>query len=247
MLHACNVYRVNMKAETFATCTCGWAKSSHSDAAIAAGRDLAESSKVAKALLSPTELRERFVQKQKLGCNKFVVDLQGDSFGQCKNCGAAKADHSEAALAAGEKKANAAVDSEELRKAFQQKQTVKCTKFVVDLNGKSFGQCRNCGAAKADHSEAAVAAEERKQAGMVHSGDLRCRFVKKTCCDCTAYEVDMVTPGVPFGQCVCGEPKANHSDAALAGPSRRSSRWSSDDLIASGEPPVTVAEVAVEG
>ena len=33
--------------------------------------------------------------------------------------------------------------------------------------------------------------------------------------DCQKYVVDM-SPGVPFGQCLCGEPKAKHSDEALA-------------------------------
>ena len=58
--HACCNYRVNMKADNFGECLCGWMKASHSEDALATGL-----CKVAdSALVSPGTLQRKFVQKE---------------------------------------------------------------------------------------------------------------------------------------------------------------------------------------
>ena len=49
-------------------------------------------------------------------------------------------------------------------------------------------------------------------------------MIQRETVECERYELDM-TPGVAFGQCKCGEPKAKHSDAAMraAPPPRKAS------------------------
>ena len=79
-----------------------------------------------------------------------------------------------------------------------------------------------CGAHRSEHSDAALArgadaAAKAKDGGLVDSAKVRSRFVQRTCVDCALFELDL-DPAAPFGQCVCGEPKAKHSEAALRGP-----------------------------
>ena len=151
MKHPCDNYRVDIHAAKFGTCVCGWSRAAHSKGALQKA-----ASKVDFKRKDSEELRKEFVQREKVVCPKFVVDMNASVFGMCV-CGQLRADHSEAALAAGDKaKANAAVDSEDLRKKFVQRQKVACLKFEVDMNASTFGVCANCGALRADHDDAAL-------------------------------------------------------------------------------------------
>jgi len=104
-----------------------------------------------------------------------------------------------------------------------QKERAPCVKYVVNMGSASFGECV-CGRPKADHTPEALAATDKASKGnaVVDARILRAQFVQNQLVDCAAYQIDMKTPGVPFGQCVCGQPKAKHSEAALAGSLARS-------------------------
>ena len=205
----CQNFVVDMNAANFGTCTCGLARADHTAEALAAG-DKAKANKQ----VDSEKLRSRFVQKTKAECQNFVVDMNAANFGTC-TCGMARADHTAEALAASDKsKANARVDSEELRKQFVQKERCACTKYVVNMNSAAFGECM-CGAPKADHTPEALAAGDKARANtIVDSEALRQKFVTAETIECEAYEIDMVTVGVPFGQCVCGHPKSKHSEVS---------------------------------
>lgn len=216
---ACSEYRVNMQAEKFGECVCGWPKAAHSAESLAAKK---ETSKRHKRVGSG-ELRGKMVQKGFCACERYVVDMESANFGQCGNCGAPKADHSPEALsAAGEVSKAAHIDSDEVRARFVHKETVQCERFEADLNADGFGVCV-CGAARAEHSEAALAAAAAKATSgkRAESPDVRKGFTKTAAWEdretvqCDAFVLDMA-PGAPFGMCVCGAPKAKHSDKALA-------------------------------
>jgi len=152
--------------------------------------------------------------KHTCSCERYVVNMQSDNFGECM-CGQPKAAHSAAALSAGEVSKLARVASGDVRAKFVQKQKVECTSFEADMTAEGFGMC-TCGAPRADHSEAALAAAAKLQTkGRVASGELRDKFVQKDFCACEEYEVLMGDNSVAFGTCVCGEPRSAHSEVAL--------------------------------
>lgn len=211
-LATCKVYRVNMNSINFGECLCGVAKVGHTPAALAAG----DSAKP-NAAVDEVELRKKFVQRAKVTCTRYRVNVTAENTGECV-CGAARNEHTDAALAAGEKGGNAAVDEVELRKKFAQRAKVECTMYVVDMNAQIFATCV-CGAPRSEHSDAALGSKVKSQA-LVDSEEVRSRLVQKTAVvACEKFEIDMA-PGVPFGTCVCGEPKVRHSEKALQ---RRSS------------------------
>ena len=215
--HACFNYRVNIKAHNFGDCQCGWPKADHTDAALQC-----QPIKKEAAFLSPTALRERFVQKEMTRCTMYMVNMNAQNFGECI-CGVAKAAHTKEALAAADKaKANTAVDSEEVRKRFVQREKVECTKFGVNMNAQRTAECF-CGALRAEHTDAALQIETASnKAKAVNSAEVRLRFVQKTCVECDEFELDM-DPCAAFGTCKCGESKAMHSESAFVRlPSRRS-------------------------
>ena len=47
------------------------------------------------------------------------------------------------------------------------------------------------------------------------SGEVRAKMVQKEYAECTNYQVMMGDNSVAFGTCVCGRPRAEHSEAAL--------------------------------
>jgi hypothetical protein len=219
---ACERYEVNMNAANFGECVCGVAKAEHTATALAAG----EQAKAAR--VDSADVRAKFVQKETCSCERYEV-LIGDNsvaFGTCV-CGRPRTEHSEAALAAGATlggKGTTRQDSAEVRAKFVQKEYADCEEYVVLTgdNSAAFGTCV-CGRPRAEHSPEALFAGEDKagKKGKRISAEVRKGFVQtaawadRDTCTCKKYEVDL-SPGVPFGQCVCGEPKARHDDAALA-------------------------------
>ena len=225
MRRPCDNYRVNMQAEAFGQCVCGWSKAEH--CADALSRDVP---KREAQIRDDEDVRSRMLTKQMSSCVKYVVNMESANFGECV-CGAAKADHTAAALAAGSDESRARspkiTDSPELRLRFVQRARVECEKYVVKMgdNSVAFGTCV-CGAPRADHSEAALAAGAggKKGTTRVSSGEVRAKMVQKERCECECYEVQMADSSVAFGTCVCGEPRSRHTDEALAAGAARGRR-----------------------
>ena len=158
--------------------------------------------------MSQTTARELAV------CTRYRPNVHA-SFGECV-CGRPRADHSEQALrAAGQYASPKTVvrDEKKLRERMTRRETVECTAYRPNLKG-SFGECV-CGAPRAAHSDAAL------QAGgafaspkpKVDESELREQMTRRETVDCTAYRVNLQARNV--GECMCGAPRAAHSDAAL--------------------------------
>lgn len=218
----CTAYRVNLESENFGECMCGEAKENHSPEALNAEKSRG------KTDVDSAEVRNRFVQKTRADCSLFEPDMRASvPFGTCKNCGQHRSEHADVALeaAAGGKKGTTRMDSGEVRKKFLARTKADCELYEPDMSdGAQFGTCKNCGAHRSEHSDAALVAGTAKGGKFNRAksdAEVRKGFEKTSAwadrdvCSCDKYVVDM-SPGVPFGQCVCGEPKAKHSDAALA-------------------------------
>ena len=78
MKHACDNYRINMQAETFGECMCGWPKADHSKEALSK-----QAAPKEKALRNSEDLRNRMVKRELAKCEKYVVNLQSANFGEC--------------------------------------------------------------------------------------------------------------------------------------------------------------------
>jgi len=216
MKHACGHYRLNTQADTFGECMCGWPKGAHSAEAFTKKAAKPEVKKVGSV-----ELREKMTRKEYCRCERYAVNLASANFGECQ-CGEPKARHSPEALASEAAKATR-VDSEEARAKMVQKEYAECTEYQVLMgdNSVAFGTCV-CGRPRAEHSEAALqaGAEKAGKAKRQESGEVRAGFEKtaawedRQTVDCPKYILDM-DPNAPFGQCMCGQPKALHSDAAI--------------------------------
>lgn len=209
---ACSNYRVNVAAENFGDCKCGFPKDQHEVAAFQGG------SKAAKKK-GADELRATFQQKGYCPCTVYRVNLASANFGECM-CGEPKAAHSPEALAgnadAGKAQGGKKQDSEELRKQFAQKDKVSCKRYEPDLSAADFGVCV-CGAKRADHTAEALQAgtgTDHTAAAKRADADVRAGFVQKQFVQCERYVVNM-DPSVPFGQCICGAAKAEHTQDAL--------------------------------
>jgi len=84
-------------------------------------------------------------------------------------------------------------------------------------NSVAFGTCV-CGRPRAEHSEAALQATNvsgKMGTTRMDSGEVRAKMVQKEYAECTNYQVMMGDNSVAFGTCVCGRPRAEHSEAAL--------------------------------
>ena len=89
-------------------------------------------------------MRDKMVQKDKVSCTQFVVDMQAAKFGTCV-CGAAKADHTDAALSAGGISAKVERDDAEVRARMVQREVADCKEFRLSMaDGAAFGTCE-CG------------------------------------------------------------------------------------------------------
>ena len=152
--HACDHYCIDMQAKEFGTCICGWPKLAHTNDALSKKVAEPRSSKKVDA----EELRQRMTQKGYCACERYQINLQSASFGECI-CGEPKANHSPAALSAGEAAKAQVVDSEEVRARMVSNQKVaECRKYEVLMGDKvAFGTCV-CGRPRGEHSEAALAA-----------------------------------------------------------------------------------------
>jgi len=202
----CNEYRVNMAGKVFGECMCGHPKAAHSAAA------LCKKVGAQRTKQDSTVLREKMTAKGYCACEKYMVNMQSASFGEC-TCGQPKSAHSPAALASEEKTKMDRVNSTELRSKMVQRDKCACEKYVVNMEAKTFGECI-CGEPKANHTAEALAAGEKSKAALKAEDEVRSKMVQHgNYCDCDVYEIDMCAE--VFGTCVCGEPKNKHSPAAL--------------------------------
>jgi len=96
-----------------------------------------------------------------------------------------------------------------------QREKADCTEFRVNMDPSlPFGTCM-CGRPRAEHTAAALAAKSGMGTTRADSGELRKKMVQREKADCTEFRVNM-DPSLPFGTCMCGRPRAEHTDAALA-------------------------------
>jgi len=81
------------------------------------------------------------------------------------------------------------------------------------MNAEVFGACLRCHFPKAGHTEKALKGSSKalKKRG---SAELRKKMVQRQMADCKEFRVNM-DPSLPFGTCMCGRPRAEHTEAAL--------------------------------
>ena len=130
---------------------------------------------------------------------------------------------------------------------FSRTEKASCTMYRVNLLSANFGECQ-CGLPKADHSDEALKENaENGRTGMTtrrNEEELRSKFVQREYVECASYEVDM-RPGVPYGMCKCGAPRAEHSNAALQGGKREfKAKRSNQDVIAQMKARAAATEAA---
>jgi len=205
-LSPCNRYRVNVAADNFGDCLCGWAKGEHSTGAF-----LSEIKKGKR--VDSFELRSKMEKKEKQACDEYRIDMQAVNFGDCI-CGRPKIEHKELALTPMKASPRAMpVDEKELHAKFTHVTKTDCLRYQVNMNAANFGECV-CGRPKAEHTDAALKGLVEDASSKVDEAELRRKMTAKAKTDCTEFRLDM-NPSAPFGQCICGRPKKEHSDAAL--------------------------------
>jgi len=96
-----------------------------------------------------------------------------------------------------------------------------CPSYAIDMNAAVFGSCIRCGFAKSGHTQKALKGGKAalKKRG---SGELRAKMVQRAKASCLEFRVNM-DPSLPFGTCMCGRPRAEHTEAALAADSEKGS------------------------
>ena len=104
-------------------------------------------------------------------------------------------------------------DSRSLLEAMSKKAKVTCEKYVVDMQAATFGTC-TCGAARVDHTDAALGAGGVSAAVHRDDAEVRAKMVQRQVADCKEFRVSMDT-NAAFGTCMCGRPRAEHTEAAL--------------------------------
>ena len=243
--YPCKQYRVNVAAENFGDCLCGFPKAEHKASAFE--KNTAEPARAKR--VNSADAREKMMQKEKVACKKYVVNMESANFGECI-CGAKRDDHTAEALAAGTKGGpkHGERDSAEVRAGFVQKEFVECKKYVVNMESANFGECV-CGEPRDHHSPEALgnATKGGPKHGQRNSADVREGFLQKETVSCTNFVLDM-SPDALFGQCVnCGQPRNKHSDAALKGApadvgapgalAKEASKYTSQDVLEVAEPP----------
>jgi len=87
-----------------------------------------------------------------------------------------------------------------------------CKQFVIDASADEFGTCK-CGFKKDGHSTRALAKKATK-IKKTSDEDQRNKMVQREKTDCAEFKVNM-DPSLPFGTCLCGHPRAEHTDEAL--------------------------------
>merc|ERR1719159_262948 len=105
-------------------------------------------------------------------------------------------------------------NSAELRAKMVQRAKADCTEFRINMDPSlPFGTCM-CGRPRAEHTEAALAVKGGMGTTRANSAELRAKMVQRTKADCTEFRINM-DPSLPFGTCMCGRPRAEHTEAAL--------------------------------
>ena len=179
-------------------------------------------------------------------CDEYRVGLEARTFGDCR-CGFAKEHHASSAIST-RLRSSQRESEDDLRARFTQKEKASCLMYRVNLQSASFGECL-CGLPKASHSDEALKqnAEKRHSTGMTTRRDeneLRSKFVQREYAECANYEIDMA-PGVQYGMCRCGKPRAEHSARALQGGKHEfKSKRSDEDVIAQMKARAAAAEAA---
>lgn len=158
---ACPIYTMDLQAADFGACTCGEARDRHTAAALAKAVRTSPTKGGDKAQ-EEEDLRERMTSRELADCPRFEVDMDPSApFGQCR-CGRPKAQHTVEALSGAAKAGLAAAkkrDDGEVRAAMAARDVRGCEQYVLDMRpAAQFGHCANCGLAKAEHTDRAVAA-----------------------------------------------------------------------------------------
>lgn len=209
----CSTYRVNMSAEEFGECVCGFPKVQHEAVAFACHVPTAQKKTAQKKKFDETVLVEQMTHHDKTTCRLYEPNLKAASFGECK-CGRPRSEHSDAALKAGAlHSSKAKPDEAALVESMTHRDKADCLKYQPNLQAASFGECV-CGRPHADHTEAALKAGahfvSQKKLDEVA---LREKMTRRELTDCAAYRPNLEAKA--FGECVCGQPRAAHTDAAL--------------------------------
>eukprot|EP00967_Tisochrysis_lutea_P065219 scaffold84724_cov30-Tisochrysis_lutea.AAC.2 len=185
----CPVYVMDLQAANFGACSCGEPRDRHTAEAIAAGAPKATPGKGTNKAKEEEELRERMTSREMADCVYFEVDMDPSvPFGQCR-CGRPKAEHTAAALSGAAKAGLAAAkkrDDEVVRAQMAARDVRGCDHYVLDMDPSAqFGHCANCGLAKSEHSDKAIAAAaaaggDRPQRARLDSKELRERMAGKS-------------------------------------------------------------------
>lgn len=140
-------------------------------------------------------------------CGNYRVDVTASNFGDCK-CGFAKKAHE--AQQSGEAKCIPVPSGSMPEKTSAPEpgdvDGKPCSKYRLDVAGKSFGDCK-CGFSKAAH-EAQQAEETRAKCIPVPSDSIPQETSEMAAQPCSNYRLDL--KGKSFGDCKCGFPKSKH-------------------------------------
>jgi len=154
-------------------------------------------------------------------CPSYAIDMNAAVFGSCIRCGFAKSGHTQKALKGG-KAALKKRGSGELRAKMVQRAKASCLEFRVNMDPSlPFGTCM-CGRPRAEHTEAALTVKGGMGTTRADSAELRKKMVQRAKASCLEFRVNM-DPSLPFGTCMCGRPRAEHTEAALAADSEKGS------------------------
>jgi hypothetical protein len=120
----------------------------------------------------------------------------------------------------------------------------ECTQYQIDMTASAFGQCK-CGKPKSEHSDAALKGGNRTSTmGRPTTPPPAATATPASNGECEQYQIDMSASA--FGQCKCGKPKGEHSDAALKG-GKRTPRPVSPPAPATTAAPASAAEYTGDG
>ena len=177
-------------------------------------------------------------------CEEYRVNLEAATFAQTCKCGFAREQHATTVASPSRRRES----EDDLRARFTHKEKASCAMYRVNLQSASFGECL-CGLPKASHSDEAQKQNAQQKGGAGRTtrrdeSELRSTFVQREYVECAHYEVDMA-PGVQYGMCRCGKPRAEHSNRALQGgkPELKAKR-TNEDVIAQMKARAAAAEAA---
>ena len=176
-------------------------------------------------------------------CREYRAEYRANEAETCK-CGFAREQHATTVASPSRRRES----EDDLRARFTHKEKASCAMYRVNLQSASFGECL-CGLPKASHSDEAQKQNAQQKGGAGRTtrrdeSELRSTFVQREYVECAHYEVDMA-PGVQYGMCRCGKPRAEHSNRALQGgkPELKAKR-TNEDVIAQMKARAAAAEAA---